>query len=102
MKIVKAVAFSAVVLAMVAMVAVAVYHHKEEIIPEVKDFAKQRMADVDDLWANTDLGEYMNYFADLLKWEKNEKYLVEVTTESSYNYMGIFKGKKMEKFNVKI
>ena len=101
MKIVKAVAFSAVVLAMVAMVAVAVYHHKEEIIPEVKDFAKQRMADVDDLWANTDLGEYKNYFVDLFKWERSKKYVVEVTRRGNY-IMDLFRGKKIEKFNVKI
>ena len=112
MKILATVAFSAVVLVIVAAVAMNIYHHKEEVIPEVKDFdqqsmadvkefAKQRMADVDDLWANTDLGEYKNYFVDLFKWERSKKYVVEVTRRGNY-IMDLFRGKKIEKFNVKI
>ena len=77
MKILVAVAVSAVSVAILAAIAMNLYHHKEEVIPEVKDFAKQRMADVEALWANADLSKYKNYFADFFTWKR--KYVVEIT-----------------------
>ena len=100
MKIVAAVAVSAVVVAILATMATITLYHKEE----VKDFVKQRMADVEDLWANTDLTENKNYFADIFMWKRNKKYVVEVTpnTESNNYIMDLFRGKKIKKFDVKI
>ena len=100
MKIVAAVAVSAVVVAILATMATMTLYHKEE----VKDFVKQRMADMEDLWANTDLTENKNYFADIFMWKRNKKYVVEVTpnTESNNYIMDLFRGKKIKKFDVKI
>ena len=103
MKILAAVAVSAVVVAILAAIGMSLYHHKEEVIPEVKDFAKQRMADVEALWANVDLSKDNNYFADFFKWKKNKKYMVEIIPKfEGNNYiMDLFSGKK-KKYDVKI
>ena len=103
MKILAAVAVSAVVVAILATIGIG-YHHKEEVVPEVKDFAKQRMADAEALWANAELSKYKNYFADIFKWKKNKKYMVEIIPKfEGNNYiMDLFSGKKIKKFDVKI
>ena len=104
MKILAAVVVSAVVMAILTFFAMNLYHNKDEVTPKVKDFAKQRMADVEDLWANTDLNDYKSYFADIFKWKRNKKYEVEVTptTENNNYIMGLFRWKKIKEFKVKI
>ena len=96
MKIVAAVAVSVVVLAVLATMATMTFYHKEE----VKDFVKQRMADVENLWANTDLNKYQNYFADFFAWKRNKKYVVEVARNTDGSWiMDLLRGKK--RYNVK-
>ena len=96
MKIVAAVAVSVVVLAVLATMATMTFYHKEE----VKDFVKQRMADVENLWANTDLNKYQSYFADFFTWKRNKKYVVEVARNNDGSWiMDLLRGKK--RYNVK-
>ena len=101
-RILAAVAISAVVMAVLAALAVRLYHQEdhqeEEILPEVKNFVSQRMSDAKGLWTKLDLSEYMDYIAGFFT---NKKYMVQVTPEGN-SFMDLFKWKKNKKFNVKI
>ena len=97
-RILAAVAISAVVMAVLAALAVRLYHQEEEILPEVKNFVSQRMSDAKGLWTKLDLSEYMDYIAGFFT---NKKYVVQVTPEGN-SFMDLFKWKKNKKFNVKI
>ena len=92
MKILAAVLLVAVILAGVAMT----LYHKE-----AQEFAKKRMAVVENVWANTDLTKYKTYFSDFFTWKRNQKYEVEVTPNTDGLWiMNLLRGKK--KFNIKL
>ena len=104
MRILAAVAISAVVVGILAAVAVNLNHQQEEVLPEVKNYVGQRMADAKGLWAKVDMSELKDYIegAAAQGWlPAKEKYLLEVTPEGNW-FLDIFKWKKSKKFNVKI
>ena len=102
MRILAAVAISAVVMAVLAALAVRLYHqedHKEEeILPEVKNFVSQRISDAKGLWVKLDMSEYKDYITGFFT---NKKYVIQVTPEGT-SFLDLFKWKKPKKFNVKI
>ena len=91
MRILAAVAISAVVMGILAAVAMRLCncHQEEEALPEAKNFVRQRMSDV---------SEWKDYIAGFFT---NKKYVLQVTPESNTPFMDLFK-KKIKKFNVKI
>ena len=91
MRILAAVAISAVVMGILAAVAMrlCICHQEEEALPEAKNFVRQRMSDV---------SEWKDYIAGFFT---NKKYVLQVTPESNTPFMDLFK-KKIKKFNVKI
>ena len=92
MRILAAVGISAVIMGILA----AVYHchQEEEALPEAKNFVRQRMSDVEGLCASV----WKDYIAGFFT---NKKYVLQVTPERT-PFMGLFKWKKIKKFNVKI
>ena len=101
LRILAAVAISAVVMGILAAVAMRFCHRhqEEEALPEVKSFVRQRMSDVEGLWAKVDMSEWKDYIAGFFT---NKKYVLQVTPESNTPFMDLFKWKKIKKFNVKI
>ena len=99
-RILAAVAISAVVVGILAAVAVNLYHHEGEFLPEVKNYVGQRMADAKGLWAKVDISEYKDYIEGF--FTNKNKYLLEVTPEGSNSFLDLFKWKKNKNFNVKI
>ena len=95
MRILAAVAISAVVMGILAAVAMrlCICHQEEEALPEAKNFVRQRMSDVEGI-----MSEWKDYIAGFFT---NKKYVLQVTPESNTPFMDLFK-KKIKKFNVKI
>ena len=91
-----ALAILAVVVLILAAVAVKLYHHEEEVLPEVKNYVRQRM---NGLWAKVDMSDYLDYMMGLFT---NKRYVLQVTPEGSTSFLDLFKWKKTKKFNVKI
>ena len=96
MRILAAVAISAMVMGILAAVAMRLCncHQEEEALPEAKNFVRQRMSDVEGLCASV----WKDYIAGFFT---NKKYVLQVTPESNTSFMDLFK-KKIKKFNVKI
>ena len=95
LRILAAVAISAVVMGILAAVAMRLCncHQEEEALPEAKNFVRQRMSDVEGI-----MSEWKDYIAGFFT---NKKYVLQVTPESNTPFMDLFK-KKIKKFNVKI
>ena len=95
MRILAAVAISAVVMGILAAVAMRLCHchQEEEALPEAKNFVRQRMSDVEGI-----MSEWKDYIAGFFT---NKKYVLQVTPESNTPFMDLFK-KKIKKFNVEI
>ena len=95
MRILAAVAISAVVMGILAAVAMRLCncHQEEEALPEAKNFVRQRMSDVEGI-----MSEWKDYIAGFFT---NKKYVLQVTPERT-PFMDLFKWKKIKKFNVKI
>ena len=95
MRILTAVAISALVMGILAAVAMRLCncHQEEEALPEAKNFVRQRMSDVEGI-----MSEWKDYIAGFFT---NKKYVLQVTPESNTPFMDLFK-KKIKKFNVKI
>ena len=94
-----ALAILAGVVLILAAIAVKLYHQEEEVLPEVKNYVRQRTTDAKGLWAKVDMNEWKDYITGFFS---NKKYVLEVTPEGSYSFLDLFKWKKMKKFNVKI
>ena len=75
----------AAVIGILAAVTLNLYHHEEEVLPEVRNYIQQRM---------TDAKYYITSFFNCKK-----KYVVEITPEGSNSF---FKWKNIKKFNAKI
>ena len=98
MRTLRALVISAVVVLILAVVAVKLYHHEDEVLQEAKNLVSQRMTDVKGLWAKVDMSEYKDYITGLFT---NKKYVFQVIPEGSSSFLDLFKGKKIKKFNVK-
>ena len=99
MRILAAVVISVMVVAILATISLKLYQHKEEVLPEVKNYVGQRMTDAKGLWAKVDMSEFKDFIASFFT---NKKYMLEVTPEGSNSLLDLFKWKKIKKFNVKI
>ena len=95
----RATAMRSLVMLILAAVAVKLYHQKEEVIPEVQNYVRQRMIDTKGLWAKVDMREYKKYIAGFFTIFTNKKYALEVTPEGN-SFLYLLKWKKIKKFNV--
>ena len=79
-----ALAILAVVILILAAVTVKLYYHKEEVLPEVKNYVRQRITDAKGLWAKVDMKEFKAYTTGFFT---NKKYVLEVIPEGSNAFL---------------
>ena len=99
MRTLAALAVLAAAILILAAIAVKLYHHEEEVLPEVKNYIRQRMTDAKGLWTKMDMRKYKDYITSFFTCKKH---VIEVIPEDSNSFLDLFKWKKIKNFKVKI